>query len=43
MSFLIMETDREKISDFYGLERDVCDWKFVHHAILVSLSTLNVM
>lgn len=39
MSFLIMEMDREKISNFYGQRNDVCDCESVHHAISASLLT----
>lgn len=39
MSFLIMEMDREKISNFYGQRKDVCDCESVHHAISASLLT----
>lgn len=35
MSFLIMEMDGEKISNFYENWKDVCELKSAHRAILV--------
>lgn len=42
MSFLIMEMDREKISNFYWEWKDVCELKSAHRVILVPLLVVNV-